>query len=131
MGRVFALLMVVALVPACGHMGKGGGGGSNFGHSSWGGGGGGGHAPSSSLGSSSHSSHSPSLAQRTTDGVADTAKAVGAALLEGALLQGEETTVTVAPVTQAPDPDAVGDLCLDCPDPGNCNSCPAGPRGAP
>jgi len=140
MGRLFALLMVVALVPACEHMGKGGGGSSSFGHPSYGGSSGpGGHAPSSSLSSSSPSSSSSrpthasssSLASRTADGAVQTAKAVGEALLEGMVLDGDET-VTVAPVGPGADPnESVGDLCLDCPDPGNCDSCPAGPRGAP
>ena len=139
MSRFFALLLALAVVPACEHMGKGGGGGSSFGHSSYGGSSGpGGHAPSSALshaespGPSSSSSSRPShasLASRTEDGVASTAAEVGWAMLEGALLSGEET-VTVTPTGAAPDPDVVGDLCLDCPDAGNCDSCP-GPRGAP
>ncbi|HTR53734.1 MAG TPA: hypothetical protein VMJ10_23735 [Kofleriaceae bacterium] len=145
MARLLALVMALALVPACEHMGKGGGGGGSFGHSSWGGssgggGGGGGHAPSSALSSSggssssSHSSSHPSsssLAERTADGVVETAAAVGEAMLENLAIAGS-SPVTVTPVGQTSDPDAmVGDLCLDCPDAGNCDSCPAGPRGAP
>ena len=123
--RRIALVLVLATF-ACGKHGGGfggggGGGHSSFAHASGGGGGGGGHAPSSALASTSHASHG--------DGIGHTVRKVGEAVLEG-LAAGEDDDSAI----EAPDADPAStpsvDLCLDCPDVGNCSSCP-GPRGSP
>jgi hypothetical protein len=134
MRRLAALWLALVLVPACEHMGRGGGGG--FGHSNYGGGGGGAafhpsgaHAPSSSLGASRWQETTASKVGRAVTA------ATAAAVLQAAGVPAEtgdddgDGTIdseAAQPVLRAP----VGDLCLDCPDAGNCDSCP-GPRGVP
>jgi hypothetical protein len=136
MRRLAALLFALALVPACEHMGHGGSGG--FGHSSYGGGGGGGgafhpsgaHAPSSSLGAPSgyHESTASKVGNAVAAGTAAAVLQAAGVGTEGDDDDSDGTTDSVAaqPVSRAP----VGDLCLDCPDAGNCSSCQS-PRGVP
>jgi hypothetical protein len=122
------LLACALLLAGCEHMGKN----DSFSHMGGGGGGGGGYS-----GASSHStpsltsapsghSHSSSSGSSTSgdglDGVVETVvEAAAATLAEGA----DPGTTTEAPAATSPRPP--GDLCLDCPDPGNCGSCPAVP----
>src|SRR5262249_29151552 len=83
-----------------------------------------GHVASHAAGGLGHVARAAAPAARTAGKVAEVAAEIAEPVAEALIAGAVEQAPLPASATPLP-PDETSDLCLDCPDVGNCASCPA------